>query len=158
MEIFFKQGWFLGIIAVFLQCLFIITIRQSKYLVNSDISNKKGIISIIKRQIQLKYDRYLYYLLFLCIALYINTSFDRSFHSLLWLIESFIIYIVGVIHKDKILRMISVSFILFCALRMIIVDLREQNLIIKSAVFFMSGILLILINIIYKKIVYSNEN
>ncbi|HOF33665.1 MAG TPA: hypothetical protein PK624_06385 [Spirochaetota bacterium] len=155
---FIKQGWFLGIIAISLQCVFIIIIRQNKYLENSDLSSKTGIINNIKNQIQLKYDRYLYYLLFLCIALYINTSFDQSFHSFLWLIESFIIYIVGVIHKDKVLRMISVSFILFCVLRMIFVDLKEQNLIIKSAVFFMSGILLILINIIYKKKVYSNEN
>ncbi len=155
---FIKQGWFLGIIAISLQCVFIIIIRKNKYLEISDLSGKKGIISIIKKQIQLKYDRYLYYLLFFCIALYINTSFDRSFHSLLWLIESFIIYIVGAIHKDKVLRMISVSFIIFCVLRMIFVDLKEQNLIIKSAVFFMSGVLLILINIIYKKKVYSNEN
>jgi len=77
---------------------------------------------------------------------------------LLWLIETFIIYIAGVIHKDKTLRMIAVSFILLCLFRMIIVDLKEQNLIIKSTIFFIAGILLILINMIYKKKVYSNEN
>ncbi len=156
--IFYKQGWFVGIIAVSLQCVFIITIRQNKYLEFPDISNRNGLIGIIKKQIQLKYDRYLYYLLFLCIALYINSSFDNSIHSLLWLIETFIIYIAGVIHKDKALRMISVSFILLCLIRMIIVDLKEQNLIVKSAIFFIAGILLILINMIYKKKVYSNEN
>ncbi|HPY01840.1 MAG TPA: hypothetical protein PK419_01015 [Spirochaetota bacterium] len=156
--IFYKQGWFLGIIAVSLQCVFIITIRQSKYLEVPDSSNRNGFIGIIKKQVQLKYDRYLYYLLFLCIALYINSSFDSSIHSLLWLIETFIIYIAGVIHKDKTLRMIAVSFILLCLFRMIIVDLKEQNLIIKSTIFFIAGILLILINMIYKKKVYSNEN
>ena len=155
---FYKQGWFLGIIAVCFQCVFLIFIRKSKYLDDNCCLSKYGIINIIKEQIKSRYDRYMYYSLFICIAFYINAAFDKSLLSLLWLLESFLIYIIGVFHKDKVLRMISVIFIFYCVFRMIMIDLKEENLIVKSAIFLVAGVVLIVINILYKKKIYINEN
>ena len=155
---FYKQGWFLGIIAVCFQCVYIIIIRKNKYLDDNSLMSKYLIINKIKEQIKLRYSRYMYYSLFICIAFFINAAFDESLLSLLWLLESFLIYLIGVYHKDKVLRMISVILIFFCVFRMIMIDLKEENLIVKSAVFLLSGVILLLINIIYKNKISINEN
>lgn len=154
---FYKQGWFLGVIAICLQSIFVILVRKYNFLENSS-PIETGFLKRINDQIQNKYNKYMYYTLFTCIGFFIYASFNKSFISVLWLLEAFFIYIVGIIHKDKALRMLSIFFLLFCVLRMIMIDLEGKNLLIKSAVFFLSGIIIILVNMIYKSKVLKNEN
>ncbi len=88
---------------------------------------------------------------FISLGLFLMWRFDKSYLTMLWVVEIVIVVAVGFILKCKKLVQLALLFLMFCVGRLIVYDLAQTALIVKAGVFIVVGLLMILIHVIYKK-------
>ncbi|MDQ1352330.1 MAG: hypothetical protein QG657_2636, partial [Acidobacteriota bacterium] len=150
-EVLFEQAWVKGLLGIFLLLGFIIFFYKKSPL--EGITFPGRLEKIVKwiMAIREKKNRWIYYPYFLCIALFLFWTFSSSLLTLLWVIEAFGIFILGMILKDSQFRYVSLTGLSGCLIRLIFYDLGRSDTITRALVFLGVGILMIIMNSLYNK-------
>lgn len=94
---------------------------------------------------------FLFYPMFICLALFLYWSFDNSVLTLLWLTEAFGVFVLSILLTSNHFRLVSIASVGVCLLRIVFFDLTGTSTITRAIVFIGAGVILILMNSIYNK-------
>ncbi len=95
--------------------------------------------------------RWLGYPLFLAIALYIASRYDRAVLTLLWSLLAFTIYILSAVLRDNQFRTVALLATGACLLRLVAVDMAQADLSLRGLVFIGVGLLMLAMNALYTR-------
>jgi hypothetical protein len=107
-------------------------------------------IQIFKWLTQVKKPLLIYPLTF-SIAIFLFFSYEKSLLTLLWVMECFVLFALSLVLGEKQFRLISLTALLACIVRLFFYDLSRTNTITKALVFLGVGIIMIAINSLHNK-------
>jgi hypothetical protein len=148
----FSQPWFLALIAVLLQFVYLYLLYGRRTFEN--VGTEQPCFSFWKKVadgIGRYENKHVYYPVFVCVGLFFLWSFSHSFLTLLWVFECLIIFVLGITLRETQFRYIAQGFLVFCLLRLVFYDLATSGTIVKAVVFIGVGIMMLLIYSIYNR-------
>jgi uncharacterized membrane protein len=95
---------------------------------------------------------WLYYPLFVAVALVLASGFDRALLTLLWTGEAFAVYVLGVVLREPQFRLVALVGLGACLLRLLAVDMAQADLGLRGLVFIGVGLLLLALNAIVHRL------
>lgn len=93
----------------------------------------------------------LFYPLFTSVALFLYWSFDKSILTLLWVTETFMIFVISIILRESHFRYLSMVGLVGCLLRLLFYDLSRSSTLMRAIVFIGVGLLMLAMNTLYTK-------
>jgi hypothetical protein len=147
----FDQTWMRSLFAIFGQVGFLGYALKSLNLNNIEYPKSLQWAQKISDTINKNKVRFLFYPLFLFVALFLYWSFDKSILTLLWLLEALVLFLLSIFLSNNHFRLISMGAVSLCLLRIIFYDLTSASTITRAIVFIGSGVILILMNSTYNK-------
>lgn len=147
---FSKMNHFYTGIGLSIQLIYIILFHKGNglKLLHEKISIKPGTMYnfLIKWQ-----NGIVYYAFFISIGIFIWMNMENTFLTLIWAVEAFFIFILGLYLKEAHFRYMASGVFFFCILRLVFWDLSESHTLTRALVFIGTGALLLIMNIIYQK-------
>jgi hypothetical protein len=147
----YDQVWAWGSIAIVLQFIYIMFFYTSADFDGIDLPQPvkflEGIISFVNTHRNLA----VYYPFFISIAIFIYRTMDVSIHTLLWVLESFAIFVVSVILKENHFRYLSMGLLAVCLMRLMYYDMAKSGTMLKGIVLVCIGLLMLGMNTIYNR-------
>lgn len=95
--------------------------------------------------------RWLGYPLFLAVALYLASRYDRAVLTLLWALLAFAIYILSAVLRDNQFRAVALLATGACMVRLVAVDMAQADLTLRGVVFVGVGLLMLAMNAFYTR-------
>lgn len=92
-----------------------------------------------------------YYPLFISTAVFVHAAFAPWIYTLLWVAESFAIFVLSVLLRENNFRYLSMLVLGGCLVRLLVVDLAHSGTIVKGLVFICVGLIMLAMNVIYNK-------
>ncbi len=87
----------------------------------------------------------------LSIGCFLYLSFDKGILTFFWILEALGLLILGIILKEKHFRYVSLSLVGICVIRLMFFDLSNSNFLIRALVLLGVGIVLLVMNSLFKK-------
>ncbi len=146
----YEQTWLFSCIAIIIQivyCIFSYKIFSD----NMDYPVCRGSFDGIIEKVRKNKNFYIFYPLFISIAVFLFKSFDKSILTLLWVVECFSIFILSIILKVNNFKIISLLGLILCLIRLVFYDLAKTNTLTKGIVFLLVGGLMLIMNVVYNK-------
>ncbi|MEQ8353579.1 MAG: hypothetical protein RH862_19040 [Leptospiraceae bacterium] len=147
------QAWFGGLIAVAGQLIYLL-LQYSPYLGHRERNTPIDWLSQRFQRFQTVADRKelsIFYPLFLSVALFLFWSFDSSLLTLFWMIEVFVVFIIGLRLNQDHFRYVAQIAMVICLIRLIFFDLSQSSVAMQAFVFLGVGGIMILMNVIYRR-------
>ena len=147
------QSWLAGILAIAGQLGYLIlhytylAARQKPGTLDWLSARMEGMTA----KLQDKRDLALFYPLFLSVALFLFWTFDSSLLTLLWMIEVFVVFFVGLKLNQDHFRYVAQGAMVLCLIRLIFFDLSQSSIVMRAFVFLGVGGIMILMNVIYRR-------
>ena len=85
------------------------------------------------------------------IAFFLYLTFDKGILTLFWILESLGLLILSLALKEKYFRYVSLSFVAICVIRLMFFDLSNSDFLVRALVLLGVGVVLILMNSLFKK-------
>ena len=85
------------------------------------------------------------------IGLFLFLSFDKGILTFFWILESLGLLILGIILKEKYFRYVSLSLVGICVIRLMFFDLSNADFLIRAMVLLGVGVVLLVMNTLFKK-------
>lgn len=85
------------------------------------------------------------------IGLFLYLSFDKGILTFFWILESLGLLILGILLKEKYFRYVSLSLVGVCVIRLMFFDLSNADFLIRALVLLGVGIVLLIMNTLFKK-------
>ena len=95
--------------------------------------------------------RWLGYPLFLAVALYLASRYDRAVLTLLWALLAFAVYILSAVLRDNEFRAVALLATGACMVRLVVVDMAQADLTLRGVVFIGVGLLMLAMNAFYTR-------
>lgn len=95
--------------------------------------------------------RWLGYPLFLAVAIYLASRYDRAVLTLLWALLAFVIYILSAVLRDNQFRAVALLATGACMVRLVAVDMAQADLTLRGVVFVGVGLLMLAMNALYTR-------
>jgi hypothetical protein len=95
--------------------------------------------------------RWLWYPLFVAVAVQLARGFDHALLTLVWALEAFLIYGLSAVLRDRQFRLVALLALAACLLRLLAVDMAEADLGLRGLVFVGVGLLMLAMNALYKR-------
>ncbi|WP_395044166.1 DUF2339 domain-containing protein [Flavobacterium sp.] len=87
----------------------------------------------------------------LSIGFFLYLTFDKGILTFFWVLEALALLILGIILKEKYFRYVSLSLVGICVIRLMFFDLSNADLLIRALVLLGVGVVLIIMNSLFKK-------
>ena len=91
------------------------------------------------------------YPLFIGCAVFILGAASSSFRTFFWALECFLVYGVSLFLREEHFRYVSQGGLLFCVVRLILVDLSGSTVLIRGLVFLGVGAMMLGVNVLYNR-------
>ncbi|TGL34284.1 DUF2339 domain-containing protein [Leptospira koniambonensis] len=150
-EYWANQEWLGGLIGIVLQISYLVRIQLLPPFQGIEAEGYPGKIRNLSEKLDQRSDYIIFYPLFAAGAFFLFWSFDSSLLTLLWMVEVFIVFLMGLILKKEHFRYVSLVAMIVCLLRLIFWDLSQSSTITRALVFLGVGGILILMNTLYGK-------
>ncbi|TGL60991.1 DUF2339 domain-containing protein [Leptospira sarikeiensis] len=150
-EYWANQEWVGGLVGILLQTVYLVRMYLLPPYQGTEVTGYPEKIRAISEKLDQKFEVIIFYPLFAAVALFLFWSFDSSLLTLLWMVEVFVIFLLGIIFKAQHFRYVSLTAMLVCLLRLIFWDLSQSSTITRALVFLGVGGILILMNTLYSK-------
>jgi len=145
------QNWAGGCAAVVLQFFHVIYFFKKSDLSTAVFPGPLAFLGWIRTLIEKKKNLWIYYPYFASIALFLYWSFDRSVLTLLWVAESFALFILSLAVMENHFRVISQIGLGLCLVRLIFFDLAQSGTLMRAVVFVGVGGMMLVMNALYNK-------
>jgi uncharacterized membrane protein len=144
-----QQPQTIGLLAIGLQGAFLLA--SSRWLRPAALRAPGGLplLATIGTPVARQPQRWLGYPLFLAIALYLASRYDRAVLTLLWSLLAFTIYILSAVLRDNQFRTVALLATGACLLRLVAVDMAQADLSLRGLVFIGVGLLMLAMNALY---------
>jgi hypothetical protein len=145
------QSWLFSMFGLLFSIIYLIVRfkTQNQYF-NISNENFKYFINL-ENNLKNRFVAWFNYPIFIGIAFFLYWSFEKTLLSLFWMVECFILFIFSIVFKERLFRITSMLGIVIIIIRMIFYDLKQSDILTKSIVFIIAGIILIAMNTIYNK-------
>ncbi|WP_367898223.1 hypothetical protein AB3N61_00570 [Leptospira sp. WS58.C1] len=150
-EYWANQEWLGGLVGILLQIVYLVRFQLLPAFQGMEKEGYPGKISQLSEKLDQRSDSIIFYPLFAAGAFFLFWSFDSSLLTLLWMVEVFIVFLMGLILKKEHFRYVSLVAMIVCLLRLIFWDLSQSSTITRALVFLGVGGILILMNTLYGK-------
>lgn len=87
----------------------------------------------------------------LSIGCFLYLTFDKGILTFFWILEALGLLILGIALKEKYFRYVSLSLVGICVVRLLFFDLSNSNFLIRALVLLGVGVILIIMNSLFKK-------
>lgn len=87
----------------------------------------------------------------LSIACFLYLTFDKGILTFFWVLEALGILVLGIALKEKYFRYVSLSMVGICVIRLMFFDLSNADFLIRALVLVGVGVVLIIMNSLFKK-------
>jgi hypothetical protein len=94
---------------------------------------------------------WVFYPLVLSIGIFLYWRFDRAVLTLLWVIEIFLVFALGVFLRQKHFVHVANGALILCIGRLVLHDLAKTDVSVRAIVFVAVGLLMLGINAMYRK-------
>jgi len=130
-----QQPQTIGLLAIGLQGLFLLA--STRWLRPEALRAPGGLplLGAIGNLMARQPHRWLGYPLFLAVALYIASRYDRAVLTLLWALLAFAIFILSAVLRDNQFRAVALLATGACMLRLVAVDMAQADLTLRGVVF-----------------------
>jgi hypothetical protein len=145
------QAWFAGLLAILLQFVYVAVIHNRNTLQGASFPKAIGFLGSWSERIHRKQNYWIYYPLFLCVALFLYWSFDKAALTLLWVVECFAIFVLSMVLRENHFRYLSMLGLVGCLIRLVVYDLAKAQTLIRAVVFLGVGIIMLVMNTLYTK-------
>ncbi|OHD62777.1 MAG: hypothetical protein A2176_14870 [Spirochaetes bacterium RBG_13_51_14] len=145
------QPWIAGLAAQLLMLAYTILFYKRRGLENVAYPWQVGVFRRLIVAIHRRHNIWIFYPLFISLALFLFWSFDRSILTLLWVAEAFGIFILSLVLRENHFRYISMGGLAVLVIRIIVYDLSQTGTLTRALVLIGSGGIMLLINILYTK-------
>ncbi|TGL52003.1 hypothetical protein EHQ61_07255 [Leptospira wolffii] len=145
------QEWLGGLVSIVLQTAYLF---RAYFLPPHQGGESEGFpLSVVElaKKMENHFNTAIFYPLFAAVAFFLFWSFDSSLLTLLWMIEIFFVFLIGLALKESHFRYVSLGAMVICLGRLIFWDLAQSSTITRALVFLGVGGILILMNTIYGK-------
>jgi len=145
------QPWNVGLIAVVLQVTYLFLAYQRLELETATFPN--GLYKLAQFSRYLSRDRAatICYPFFAGLALFLAWRFEQALLTFLWAFEVFVIFVLSIVFRENHFRLVALTGMAACLLRLVTYDLREADLFIRGLVFIGVGVLMLAMNAVYNK-------
>jgi hypothetical protein len=146
-----QQPQAIALLAIALQGLFLLA--SPRWLRPEALRTPGGLalLAAIGAAVAPRPHRWLGYPLFLAIALYLASRYDRAVLTLLWALLAFAIYGLSAVLRDNQYRTVAMVATGACLLRLVAVDLAQADLALRGVVFIGFGLLMLAMNALYTR-------
>ncbi len=145
------QEWLGGLLAIFLQTFYLIRGYRLPSYQGTETEGFPGAVRRLADKTESKFNILVFYPLFATVAIFLFWSLDSSLLTLLWMVEVFCVFLIGLALKEEHFRYVSLGAMIICLVRLIFWDLSQSSTITRALVFLGVGGILILMNTIYNK-------
>ncbi len=137
-----------GVVAIALQTAFVVA--SHRWLDLERLAHPGGWPALvwIGARVAQRRNLWLYYPLFVAVALVLAGGYDRALLTLLWTGEAFAIYLLGVVLREPQFRLVALVGLGGCLLRLLAIDMAQADLGLRGLVFIGVGLLLLALNAI----------
>jgi len=141
-----------GVVAIALQTAFVVA--SHRWLVLERLAQPGGwpVLVWIGARVAQRRNLWLYYPLFVAVALVLASGYDRALLTLLWTGEAFTIYLLGVVLSEPQFRLVALVGLGACLLRLLAIDMAQADLGLRGLVFIGVGLLLLALNAIVHRL------
>jgi hypothetical protein len=87
----------------------------------------------------------------LSIGCFLYLTFDKGILTFFWILEALGLLILGILLKEKYFRYVSLSLVGICLIRLMFFDLSNADFLIRALVLLGVGIVLLVMNSLFKK-------
>lgn len=146
-----QQPQTIALLAIGLQVLFLLV--ATRWLRPAALRAPGGLplLATIGTPVARQPHRWLGYPLFLAVALYFASRYDRAVLTLLWALLAFAIYILSAVLRDNQFRTVALLATGACLLRLVAVDMAQADLTLRGVVFIGVGLLMLAMNALYTR-------
>jgi hypothetical protein len=146
-----QQPQTIGLLAIALQGLFLLV--ATRWLRPEALRAPGGLplLAAIGIPVSRQPHRWLGYPLFLAVALYLASRYDRAVLTLLWALLAFAIYILSAVLRDNQFRAVALLATGACMVRLVAVDMAQADLTLRGVVFVGVGLLMLAMNAFYNR-------
>ena len=146
-----QQPQTIGLLAIGLQGLLLLA--ATRWLRPAALRAPGGLplLATIGTPIARQPHRWLGYPLFLAVALYLASRYDRAVLTLLWALLAFAIYILSAVLRDNQFRAVALLATGACMVRLVAVDMAQADLTLRGVVFVGVGLLMLAMNAFYTR-------
>ena len=107
-----------------------------------------GLLASIGARLARHTQRWLWVPLFVTVALHLAHRYDAALLTLLWALEAFVIFVLGVVLRDNQFRLASLLALGACLLRLVSIDMAQADPVLRGLVFVGVGLLMVAMNAI----------
>jgi hypothetical protein len=143
--------WFCAAATLILQFLYSILIAEKGILQNITFPTPTKWLDHWLSSIKRRMNPWIYYPLFAALALFLYFSFAKALLTLLWVVECFIIFILGLLLKENHFRIVSMSGLGLALARLVFYDMAKTDTLTRALVFIGVGVIMLAMNSLYNK-------
>jgi hypothetical protein len=141
-----------GVVAIALQTAFVVASHRWLDLERLPQPGGWPVLVWIGARVAQRRNLWLYYPLFVAVALVLASGYDRALLTLLWTGEAFAIYVLGVVLQEPQFRLVALLGLGACLLRLLAIDMAQADLGLRGLVFIGVGLLLLALNAIVHRL------
>lgn len=148
----YEQAWFSGVIGVILQFIYLAVFYPHRKLNNLQYPPLiNWVFTKLTAAIRFKTNWWIFYPLFIAVAIFLYWTFDKSILTLLWVVECFAIFVLSLVVREHHFRYLAMAGLVFCIGRLMRYDLRQASTLARAIVFVGVGAIMLVINTVYNK-------
>lgn len=159
------RSWMGGVAAIAAQLLFLLLHYSPPAFLRSVATDRMDRMDWLTGKLQkssqallMRKDLFLFYPLFFSVALFLFWSFDQSILTILWMVEVFVVFFVGLKLKQDHFRYVAHAAMVLCIGRLVLFDMAQSSVIMKAFAFLGVGAIMILMNAIYNRYRSAGED
>lgn len=146
-----SQSWIYGSVSLLLQFAFLLYFylkcSLEKVILPKPLSFLGDLIASIQKHINV----FVFYPLIICTAIFLFWTFDKSLLTLLWVIESLVVFVISIVLRKHHFRYVALAALAMCIVRLIFFDLAQSSTLSRAIVFLSVGIIMLVMNSLYNK-------
>jgi hypothetical protein len=150
-QLFTRQTWFAGLVALLLQMGFVVYFYRKAALDKVNFPLPVSFFQGWLDRIQRRRNLWIYYPYFIAVALFLYWTFSHSLLTLLWVVETFVIFTISLVLRESHFRYAAMAGLGGCLFRLIFYDLSRSGTITRALVFLGVGSIMIVMNSLYNK-------
>lgn len=146
-----KQPLLIGSVVILVQFAFLFALSRKPYLEGTEFPDALRGLGRLVDLIEHRKTLCVFYPFFISTALFLFWCFDRSVLTLLWVLEAFGIFLLGLIMIENHFRILSMGALAACVLRLVFIDMAQSGTLVRGLVFLGVGVIMLSMNAIYNK-------